>query len=68
MAGPNADIKPGNALPFANIPVGTIIHNVELYPGKGGQLVHQRRQPGSVDGKEGYALVRLPSGEMRNIP
>ena len=69
MAGPNTDIKPGNALPFANIPVGTIIHNVELYPGKGGQLVRSAGNQAQLMAKEnGYALVRLPSGEMRNIP
>ena len=69
MAGPSADIKPGNALPFANIPVGTIIHNVELYPGKGGQLVRSAGNQAQLMAKEnGYALVRLPSGEMRNIP
>lgn len=69
MAGPNADIKPGNALPFANIPVGTIVHNIELYPGKGGQLVRSAGNQAQLMAKEnGYALVRLPSGEMRNIP
>lgn len=69
MAGPNADIKPGNALPFANIPVGTIIHNIELYPGKGGQLVRSAGNQAQLMAKEnGYALVRLPSGEMRNVP
>ena len=69
MAGPNADIKPGNALPFANIPVGTIIHNIELYPGKGGQLVRSAGNMAQLMAKEnGYALVRLPSGEMRNVP
>ena len=69
MAGPNADIKPGNALPFINIPVGTIIHNIELYPGKGGQLVRSAGNMAQLMAKEGkYALVRLPSGEMRNIP
>ena len=69
MSGPNADIKPGNALPFANIPVGTIIHNVELYPGKGAQLVRSAGNMAQLMAKEnGYALVRLPSGEMRNIP
>ena len=69
MAGPNADIKPGNALPFANIPVRTIIHNVERYPGKGGQLVRSAGNQAQLMAKEnGYALVRLPSGEMRNIP
>lgn len=69
MAGPNADIKPGNALPFVNIPVGTIIHNIELYPGKGGQLVRSAGNMAQLMAKEnGYALVRLPSGEMRNVP
>ena len=69
MAGPNADIKPGNALPFANIPVGTVIHNIELYPGKGGQLVRSAGNQAQLMAKEnGYALVRLPSGEMRNVP
>ena len=69
MNGPNADIKPGNCLPFANIPVGTVIHNVELYPGKGAQLVRSAGNMAQLMAKEnGYALVRLPSGEMRNIP
>ena len=69
MNGPSADIKPGNALPFANIPVGTIIHNIELYPGKGGQLVRSAGNQAQLMAKEnGYALVRLPSGEMRNVP
>ena len=64
-----ADIKPGNALPFENIPVGTMIHNIELYPGKGGQLVRSAGVMAQLMAKEnGYALVRLPSGEMRNIP
>ena len=63
-----ADIKPGNALPLANIPVGTVIHNIELYPGKGGQLVRSAGVMAQLMAKEnGYALVRLPSGEMRNI-
>ena len=66
MAGPTADIKPGNALPFENIPVGTMIHNIELYPGKGGQLVRSAGVMAQLMAKEnGYALVRLPSGEMR---
>ena len=68
MAGPNADIKPGNALPFENIPVGTMIHNIELYPGKGGQLVRSAGVTAQLMAKEnGYALVRLPSGEIRNV-
>ena len=69
MSGPNADIKPGNALPFTNIPVGTIIHNVELYPGKGAQLVRSAGNMAQLMAKEGkLALVRLPSGELRNVP
>ena len=69
MSGANADIKPGNCLPFANIPVGTIIHNVEMYPGKGAQLVRSAGNMAQLMGKEnGYALVRLPSGEMRQFP
>ena len=70
MSGANADIKPGNCLPFVNIPVGTIIHNIELYPGKGAPAGAQRRQHGAADGegRHSYALVRLPSGEMRNVP
>ena len=69
MSGTNADIKPGNCLPFANIPVGTIIHNIELYPGKGAQLVRSAGNMAQLMAKEGkYALVRLPSGEMRNVP
>ncbi len=56
-------------LPFANIPVGTMIHNIELYPGKGGQLVRSAGVMAQLMAKEGdYALVRLPSGEMRNVP
>ena len=67
--GPNADIKPGNALPMSNIPVGTFIHNVELYPGKGAQLVRAAGNMAQLMGKEGaYALIRLPSGEMRKVP
>ena len=69
MSGEGADIKPGNALPINNIPVGTIIHNIELYPGKGGQLVRSAGNMAQLMAKEGkYALVRLPSGEMRNVP
>ena len=64
-----ADIKPGNCLPLANIPVGTIIHNIELYPGRGAQLVRSAGNMAQLMAKEnGYALVRLPSGEMRNVP
>ena len=69
MSGEHADIKPGNALPFANIPVGTFVHNVEMYPGKGAQLVRSAGNMAQLMAKEGkYALVRLPSGELRNVP
>ncbi len=66
--GEDADIKPGNALALKNIPVGTFIHNVELYPGKGAQLVRSAGNMAQLMGKEGaYALIRLPSGEMRKV-
>ena len=69
VAGPSADIKPGNALPLINIPVGTFIHNVELYPGKGGQLARAAGNAAQLMAKEGaYALLRLPSGELSNVP
>lgn len=69
MAGPDADIKPGNALPLVNIPTGTIIHNVELYPGRGGQLARAAGNAAQLMAKEGeYALLRLPSGELRKVP
>ncbi len=69
QAGPGADIKPGNALPLVNIPVGTFIHNVELYPGKGAQLARSGGVQAQLMAKEGvYALIRLPSGELRNVP
>jgi len=68
VSGPNADIKLGNTLPLENIPVGTVIHNVELKPGKGGQLIRSAGTSGQVLGKEGkYVLVRLNSGEVRMI-
>ncbi len=68
-AGAGADIKPGNALPLINIPVGTFIHNIELYPGKGAQLVRSAGNMAQLMGREGdMVLVRLPSGEMRYIP
>jgi large subunit ribosomal protein L2 len=68
-SGPNADIKPGNALPLSHIPVGTIVHNVELYPGKGGQLARAAGAAAQVMAKEnGFATLRLPSGEMRMVP
>ena len=67
-SGPNADVKRGNALPLANIPVGTIIHNIELKPGKGGQLVRAAGTEAQLLGKEGnYAVIRLASGEMRKV-
>ncbi len=67
-SGADADIKPGNALALADIPVGTFIHNIELYPGKGAQLVRSAGNMAQLMGKEAsYALVRLPSGEMRKI-
>ena len=67
-AGAAADIKPGNALPLENIPTGTFIHNIELYPGKGAQLARSAGVMAQLMGKEnGMAMVRLPSGEMRNI-
>ncbi|MGN0598113.1 MAG: 50S ribosomal protein L2 [Ruminiclostridium sp.] len=64
----DADIKPGNALALKDIPVGTVIHNVELYPGKGAQLVRSAGNMAQLMAKEnGMALVRLPSGELRNV-
>ena len=67
-AGENADIKPGNALKIKNIPVGTLIHNIELTPGKGGQLVRSAGNAAQLMAKEDkYAQVRLPSGEVRYI-
>ena len=69
VSGPNADIKPGNALPLANIPVGTFLHNIELYPGKGAQLARSAGNMAQLMAKEnGKALLRLPSGELRNVP
>ena len=68
MSGATADIKPGNCLKLENIPVGTIIHNIELAPGKGGQLVRAAGNSAQLMAKEGkYAQVRLPSGEVRMI-
>ena len=69
MNGPEAEIKLGNCLPLAQIPVGTMVHNVELYPGKGGQLVRSAGNAAQLMAKEGkYATLRLPSGEMRLVP
>ncbi|NLW02904.1 MAG: 50S ribosomal protein L2 [Clostridiaceae bacterium] len=68
ISGPDADIKLGNALPLENIPLGTFIHNIELKPGKGGQLVRAAGNLAQLMAKEGkYAQVRLPSGEVRKI-
>jgi len=67
-SGENADIKLGNALPLGNIPVGTIVHNIELKPGRGGQLARSAGSEGQILGREGkYTLVRLASGEVRLI-
>ena len=67
-SGPNSDIKSGNALPLKNIPVGTIIHNIELAAGKGGQIVRSAGTSAQLMAKEGnYATLRLPSGEMRMV-
>lgn len=69
VAGPEADIVAGNALPLKNIPVGTVIHNVELYPGRGAQLARSAGNSAQLMAIEGpYALLRLPSGELRNVP
>ena len=68
MSGPEADIKPGNCLPIENIPLGTLIHNVEIKVGRGGQMVRSAGTAAQVMAKEGaYAQVRLPSGEVRKV-
>lgn len=68
LAGEKADIKPGNALPMARIPLGTLVHNVELYPGRGGQLVRSAGAYAQVIAKEEkYVSLRLPSGEVRKV-
>ena len=68
MNGPEAEIKVGNCLPLQNIPVGTQVHNIELYPGRGGQLVRSAGNSAQLMAKEGkYATLRLPSGEMRMV-
>ncbi|HHP50877.1 MAG TPA: 50S ribosomal protein L2 [Moorella mulderi] len=68
MSGPEADIKVGNALPLSHIPVGTFVHNIELTPGKGGQLARAAGTSAQVMAKEGgYVLLRLPSGELRKV-
>ncbi|MCI9022228.1 MAG: 50S ribosomal protein L2 [Eubacterium sp.] len=69
MNGPEAEVRVGNCLPLENIPVGTQVHNIELYPGKGGQLVRSAGLSAQLMAKEGkYATLRLPSGEMRMVP
>ena len=69
MNGPEAEIRVGNCLPLSEIPVGTLIHNIELYPGKGGQMVRSAGNSAQLMAKEGkYATLRLPSGEMRMVP
>ncbi len=69
MNGPGAEIRVGNCLPLSEIPVGTMVHNIELYPGKGGQLVRSAGNGAQLMAKEGkYATLRLPSGEMRMVP
>ena len=69
MNGPEAEVRVGNCLPLENIPVGTEIHNIELYPGRGGQLVRTAGVSAQLMAKEGkYATLRLPSGEMRMVP
>lgn len=68
VSGPDADIKPGNALALVDIPVGTVVHNIELEPGKGGQMVRSAGTGAQLMAKEnGYATLRLPSGEMRMV-
>jgi large subunit ribosomal protein L2 len=68
MSGPTAEIRPGNALPIRNIPLGTMVHNVELYPGRGGQLARSAGNAAQVLAKEGAtAQLRLPSGEVRYV-
>ncbi len=69
MNGPEAEIRVGNCLPLSEIPVGTLVHNIELYPGKGGQMVRSAGNSAQMMAKEGkYATLRLPSGEMRMVP
>ena len=69
ISGPEADIKAGNALPLENIPVGTMVHNIEMQPGKGGQIAKAAGSSAQLMAKEGkYATLKLPSGEMRMIP
>lgn len=68
MAGPESDLRPGNSLPIANIPVGTMVHNIELKPGRGGQMVRAAGSAAQLLAKEGdFAQIRLPSGEVRLV-
>lgn len=67
-AGPDAEVRPGNSLPLSNIPLGTLVHNIELKEGKGGQMVRSAGTSAQLLGKEGaYAALRLPSGEVRRV-
>ena len=67
-AGPGVEIRPGNAMPLRHMPVGTVIHNVELYPGRGGQMVRSAGTAAQLMAKEGdYATIRMPSGELRRV-
>ncbi len=69
MSGPQAEVRVGNCLPLSEIPVGTLVHNIELQPGKGGQMVRSAGNSAQLMAKEGkYATLRLPSGEMRMVP
>ncbi|MDE6816070.1 MAG: 50S ribosomal protein L2 [Lachnospiraceae bacterium] len=69
MSGPEAEVRVGNCLPLSNIPIGTQVHNIELHPGKGGQMVRSAGNSAQLMAKEGkYATLRLPSGEMRMVP
>jgi len=69
MSGANAEVRIGNCLPLENVPVGTMVHNIELYPGKGGQMVRSAGAGAQLVAKtEKYATLRLPSGEMRMVP
>src|SRR5207245_1290528 len=69
MSGPDAEIRVGNALPLQNIPLGATIHNIEMQPGRGGQLVRSAGGAAQLMAKEGdYALIRMPSGEQRRVP
>jgi large subunit ribosomal protein L2 len=69
MAGPEAEVRVGNALPLKNIPLGTVVHNVELQPGRGGQMARSAGVGAQLMAKEGeFAMLRLPSGELRRVP